>query len=93
MTKIILETSRLVLRETDIEKDLDIYADMMNDEDTVRYIGGKTLDRAGAWRQMATLIGHQAIRGYSFGRSRKSRVENLSDVLGRGAQRVGLSQR
>ena len=66
MTKIILETSRLVLRETDIEKDLDIYADMMSDEDTVRYIGGQTLDRAGAWRQMATLIGHQAIRGYSF---------------------------
>jgi len=62
----ILETERLILREIDIEADLDAWTDMMSDEDTVRHIGGQTLDRAGSWRQMATLIGHQAVRGYGF---------------------------
>ncbi len=62
----ILETERLILREIDIEADLDRWCEMMSDEDTVRYIGGKILDRAQCWRQMATLIGHQQIRGYGF---------------------------
>ncbi len=66
MSKIILQTDRLILREIDIEKDLDAWTDMMSDEDTVRFIGGQILDRAGAWRQMATLIGHQQVRGYGF---------------------------
>ena len=66
MTKVILETKRLILREIDIEADLEVWHDMMSDEDTVRYIGGQTLDRAGSWRQMATAIGHQKIRGYGF---------------------------
>ena len=63
---IILETPRLILREVDIEADIDAWTDMMSDEETVRYIGGQTLDRCGAWRQMATLIGHQKVRGYGF---------------------------
>jgi len=66
MTKIILETPRLILREVDIEKDIEAWHDMMTDQDTVRFIGGDTLDRAGSWRQMAMLIGHQKIRGYGF---------------------------
>lgn len=63
---IILETERLILREIDIDADLDSWTDMMSDADTVRHIGGQILDRAGAWRQMAMLIGHQAIQGYGF---------------------------
>lgn len=66
MTKIILETERLILREIDMERDLDPWVEMMSDEDTVRYIGGKTLCRAGCWRQMATMMGHQSVRGYGF---------------------------
>lgn len=66
MPKIILETDRLILREIDIEADIDMWHDMMSDEQTVRFIGGKTLDRAGTWRQMATVIGHQKVRGYGF---------------------------
>jgi RimJ/RimL family protein N-acetyltransferase len=66
MTHIILETPRLILREVDIEKDLAAWHDMMTDEETVRFIGGQTLDRAGSWRQMAMLIGHQKVRGYGF---------------------------
>ena len=63
---IILETDRLILREIDIDADIDMWHDMMSDEDTVRHIGGKTMDRAGSWRQMATAIGHQKVRGYGF---------------------------
>ena len=66
MTQIILEAPRLILREVDIEADLDMWADMMSDEDTVRFIGGKVMDRAESWRQMALCIGHQKVRGYSF---------------------------
>ena len=62
----ILETDRLILREIDVEADLDAWQDMMSDADTVRYIGDQTLDRAGVWRQMAMLIGHQNLRGYGF---------------------------
>lgn len=66
MTKIILETPRLILREIDIDADLEAWTDMMSDEDTVRYIGGQTMDRAASWRQMAMCIGHQKLRGYGF---------------------------
>jgi len=63
---IILETERLILREIDIEADIDAWHDMMTHEPTVRHIGGQVLDRAGSWRQMATSIGHQQVRGYGF---------------------------
>ena len=45
----IIETPRLILREIDIKTDLEIWTDMMSDEDTVRYIGGETMDRAKSW--------------------------------------------
>jgi RimJ/RimL family protein N-acetyltransferase len=38
----------------------------MADEETVRFIGGQVLDRALAWRNMASVIGHWSIRGYGF---------------------------
>ena len=63
---IVMETKRLILRHIDIEADLDAWTEMMTDENTVRYIGGKTMNRAESWRQMATLIGHQHVRGYGF---------------------------
>ena len=62
----IIETPRLILREVDIEADLDMWTDMMSDEETVRYIGGETLDRAQSWRQIALMIGHMQVRGYCF---------------------------
>jgi len=63
---IVMETERLILRHIDIEKDLDAWTEMMSDEDTVKYIGGQTMNRAASWRNMATLIGHQTVRGYGF---------------------------
>lgn len=61
-----LETDRLILRRIDPERDFDSWARAMADEETVRFIGGKVLDRALAWRNMATIIGHWQIRGYGF---------------------------
>ena len=66
MTKITLETERLILREIDIERDIDGWAEMMGDEPSARHIGGQILTRAGCWRQMALMIGHQAVLGYGF---------------------------
>lgn len=63
---VLIETERLILRHIDIERDLAGWVEMMSDEDTVRHIGGQTLCRAGCWRQMASFIGHQYIRGYGF---------------------------
>lgn len=64
--KHILETERLFLTEIEPDRDFDRWAEAMADEETMRYLGGKTMSRALAWRNMATVIGHQQIRGYSF---------------------------
>ena len=63
---VVLETERLILRHIDIEKDLDGWAEMMADEQTMKFLGGKPLCRAASWRNMALMIGHQHIRGYGF---------------------------
>ena len=61
-----LETERLILREIDPERDFEGWAEVQGDEETVRYTIGKTMDRASAWRSMASVIGHWSIRGYGF---------------------------
>ena len=63
---VLMETDRLILREIDMEADLAPWAEMVSDADIMRFIGGEALDRAGAWRQMAMMVGHQQVRGYSF---------------------------
>lgn len=62
----IIETDRLILRAIDIDHDFEGFCEAMSDEDTVEYIGGKTLTRAETWRSTAALIGHMSIRGYGF---------------------------
>jgi RimJ/RimL family protein N-acetyltransferase len=62
----IIETERLILREIDPARDFDSWAHAMADENTVRYLGTKPMDRAKAWRDMAMVMGHWAIRGYGF---------------------------
>ncbi len=61
-----IETERLILREVDPERDFEAWARTVGDENTMRYMGGKALDRANAWRNMAACIGHWKIRGYGF---------------------------
>lgn len=59
-----LETARLRLRPFELA-DLDAYARLCADAETMRYIGpGVPLSRADAWRSMAQLLGHWQLRGY-----------------------------
>ena len=61
-----VETERLILRGFE-EEDLDVYAEMCNDPEVMRYIGhGKTLSRVESWRNMAMIIGHWYLRGYGL---------------------------
>jgi RimJ/RimL family protein N-acetyltransferase len=61
-----LETKRLILRKVDAERDFEAWARCMGDEQTVRYLGTKAMNRAEAWRHMAGVVGHWEIRGYGF---------------------------
>jgi len=62
----IIETERLILRPVDPDRDFEPWAKAMADENTVRYLGTKPMNRAESWRSMAMAIGHWAIRGYGF---------------------------
>lgn len=62
----VLTTERLVLRGFD-ESDLDEYLEIMSDPEVARFVGdGLPLDRVGAWRQIAMMIGHWALRGFGL---------------------------
>ncbi|MDX1404353.1 MAG: GNAT family N-acetyltransferase [Woeseiaceae bacterium] len=61
-----IETERLILRDIDPQRDFENWAKTLADERTVRFLDGKVLDRALAWRNMAAIIGHWEIRGYGF---------------------------
>lgn len=58
------ETERLLLRQWRI-KDFDAYAEYYAEDRTAKYVGGVS-DRDQAWRRMACLIGHWALRGYGY---------------------------
>jgi RimJ/RimL family protein N-acetyltransferase len=62
---ITLETPRLRLRPL-ADADLDGYAAMCSDPEVMRFLGGETLSREDAWRQMAMLAGHWQLRGYGM---------------------------
>ena len=57
-----IRTERLVLRGWR-QSDFTNYAAYYEEAETARFVGGR-MDRAKAWRHMATLIGHWALRGY-----------------------------
>jgi RimJ/RimL family protein N-acetyltransferase len=58
-----LETERLILRGFEA-KDFEAYAAMMGDPEVARYIAPAPMNRADAWRSLASSIGHWALRGY-----------------------------
>jgi RimJ/RimL family protein N-acetyltransferase len=60
----VLETERLRLRLWR-EDDLDAFADFCADEGSTRYLGG-VCAREAAWRRMAVITGHWALRGYGI---------------------------
>ena len=65
MVKENLETERLALRMFR-ESDTDAYFEMVSDPEVMRFLGGKTMSRQEAWRNMAMVIGHWHLRGYGF---------------------------
>src|SRR5690349_2295208 len=61
-----LETERLRLTAFG-ERHFEAYASMLADASSTRFIGdGEPLDRMNAWRSMAMLLGHWALRGYGM---------------------------
>jgi RimJ/RimL family protein N-acetyltransferase len=62
-----LETERLILRGWR-ESDLDGFAAMMADAEVARFLTSdqRPQDRATAWRGLALLVGHWALRGYGL---------------------------
>ena len=66
MAGVSLETDRLLLRPFR-DGDHEPYAAMCADEEVMRYIGaGVTLSSPDAWRSMAGILGHWALRGYGM---------------------------
>ena len=63
MDVITLETDRLTLRGWRNE-DFEAYAELCADQEVMRFLGGKPLDRLEAWRHFAFLVGHWELRGY-----------------------------
>jgi RimJ/RimL family protein N-acetyltransferase len=64
MTGPTLITARLVLRPP-VQADFDGFARMAAEEETMRFIGGKTA-RDAAWRAMAVMAGSWALLGFSM---------------------------
>lgn len=62
----VIETERLRLAALS-ERHFELYAAMLADPSSTRFVGdGQPLDRMNAWRSMAMLIGHWALRGYGM---------------------------
>lgn len=61
-----LETERLRLTAFG-DRHFEAYAAMLADPSSTRFVGdGQPLDRMNAWRSMAMLLGHWALRGYGM---------------------------
>src|SRR5829696_4722730 len=61
-----LATERLILRPFR-DEDLDTYAEICADPEVMRYLGdGTPLDRVGAWRQLAFIVGHWQLKGFGL---------------------------
>jgi ribosomal-protein-alanine N-acetyltransferase len=62
----VIETERLRLSALS-ERHFEQYSAMLADPTSTRFVGdGQPLDRMNAWRSMAMLIGHWALRGYGM---------------------------
>ncbi len=62
----VLETPRLRLRRFE-DSDLDDLAALLSDPEVMRFIGdGTPQDRTAAWRMLAQMLGHWALRGYGL---------------------------
>jgi RimJ/RimL family protein N-acetyltransferase len=58
-----LETERLILRQWKLA-DFEPYASICSDPEVMRFLGGKPLSRADAWRHMSFMVGHWQLLNY-----------------------------
>ncbi len=77
-----LLTERLLLRGLR-QEDFEAYAHFLTDPEVTRFLSGNPVSRIDAWRSLAVMIGHWALRGYGMWA-----VERRSDGVFVG--RVGL---
>jgi RimJ/RimL family protein N-acetyltransferase len=61
----IIKTERLILRSYKMD-DLDAYAKMCSDSETMKFIGGNTLNYEQTLENMAVIQGHWMLRGYGI---------------------------
>lgn len=59
-----LETERLIFRQW-IQSDFIAFEDFYSNAENAKYVGGLK-DSEGAWRLMATYIGHYQLKGFSY---------------------------
>src|SRR5688500_20120561 len=63
MTKVQLETDRLIMRHWRND-DFEPYLELCSDPEVMRFLGGKTFDRLECWRHMAFMVGHWQLLGF-----------------------------
>lgn len=78
----IVLTERLTLRAF-AESDLDDYARMLSDPEVSRFVGdGTAIDRTMAWRQIAQILGHWALRGFGLWAAEERETGELVGRIG-----------
>jgi RimJ/RimL family protein N-acetyltransferase len=83
MTIPTLATERLIMRDFRAD-DIDAMASIYSDEDVARFItmDGKPQSRENAWRSMATMMGHRALRGYGMWAVEEKTTSQLIGFVG-----------
>ncbi len=76
-----LETPRLHLRMFR-DSDFPVYETWCANIDVMRFLGGRTLNRIEAWRQMAFILGHWELRGYGYYAVEEKDTGNLVGRVG-----------
>jgi RimJ/RimL family protein N-acetyltransferase len=77
----IIKTQRLILRGFR-QEDLEAYGDMCKDGEVMRYLGGKSLPRSEAWRNMSMIAGHWMLRGYGMWAVEESKTGEMIGRVG-----------
>jgi len=84
----VIETERLRLSALS-ERHFEQYSAMLADPTSTRFVGdGQPLDRMNAWRSMAMLIGHWALRGYGMW---AGELKDSGELIGRIGSPVGIA--
>jgi len=76
----VIETERLILRGFEV-RDLDDFADMSADEDTMKFVGGRKT-RFESWNSMTAALGHWVLRGFGMFAVEEKSSGRLIGIIG-----------